>query len=60
MKDCTRPEGHDWESISFTTAAGSTPVTCTVCGEFGYRLGHRVVEPNLGGTGINEEGLFKL
>lgn len=57
MKDCTRPQGHDWEDISFTTSAGSTPVSCVVCGEFGYRINDRVMEPNISGT-INQEGLF--
>lgn len=51
MKSCTSPQGHDWKDVSFETSAGSTPVSCQICGEIGFRINERVQEPNVGQPG---------
>jgi hypothetical protein len=58
MQQCVDPSGHDWEAVSFTSSAGSTPVACKRegCGEIGYRLDDRIIEQDAGSA--DEDGLF--
>lgn len=51
MRSCTEPSGHRWRPTSFTIRAGSTPVECEFCGETGYHIDNKVVDPNEGQPG---------